>query len=277
MAFPTSLTKAQDRNVVKGICTTNGTAVSRVSGDAFTSILCGTIEIGGSVGAAGVLYAISSITDANHLILAISAGVQIGVYFTAALEIKAAHLNALETKVGIDGSIDPDSLDYRVEQLENPPPPPSPIAGVVQKVCKIYSAFNNPTPSAIPWGDSLPQPTEGFEFMVSDDFTPIDGANILLVTVFCNAASHAAGSHIIGALFKDDDVNAFAAAAQDCATPDNEVVLTFIGKLVAPGAGPFIFKFRASASGSQMFFNGSGNQKFGGVSASSITIEEVNA
>jgi hypothetical protein len=122
MGYPTTLSNAQDRNAVAGTCNTNGTAVTRVTGGNFTSIICGFIEIGGSIDQLGVLYPISSITDADHLILSSSAGVQTGVYFTAAVEIKAVHLNALENKVGIDNSSDPDSLDFRVKALEEAPP-----------------------------------------------------------------------------------------------------------------------------------------------------------
>jgi len=117
--YPTTLTQAQNRNSVAGTCNTNGTAVTRVTGDSFTSIVCGFIEIGGSVDQSGVLYGISSITDADHLVLSSSAGVQSGVYFTAALEIKAIHLNALEAKVGVDDSTDTNSLDNRVKSLES--------------------------------------------------------------------------------------------------------------------------------------------------------------
>lgn len=110
--FPTVLTQVQDRNAVAGTCNTNGTAVARVSGNNFTSITCGFIEIGGSAEQSGTLYAIVSITDADNLVLATSAGVQTGAYFTAAIEIVAKHLNNLEAKVGIDGSAVPASLDY---------------------------------------------------------------------------------------------------------------------------------------------------------------------
>ena len=76
MSYPTTLTQAQDRNSVAGTCNTNGTAVTRVTGDSFTSIVCGFIEIGGNVDQPGILYGISSNTDADHLILSSSAGVQ---------------------------------------------------------------------------------------------------------------------------------------------------------------------------------------------------------
>lgn len=121
MGYPTTLSHAQDRNAVAGTCNVSGTAVSRVTGENFTSIICGFIEIGGNIDQPGVLYPISSITDADHLILSSSAGVQTGVYFTAAVEIKAVHLNALENKVGIDSSSDPGSLDKRVKTLEEVP------------------------------------------------------------------------------------------------------------------------------------------------------------
>jgi len=121
VSYPTTLTQAQDRNAVAGTCNTNGTAVTRVTGDSFTSIVCGFIEIGGSVDQPGILYEISSITDADHLVLSSSAGVQSEVYFTDALEIKAIHLNALEAKVGVDDSTDTSSLDNRMKSLESQP------------------------------------------------------------------------------------------------------------------------------------------------------------
>ena len=147
MSFPTNLTQAQNRNSVAGTCNTNGTAVTRVTGDSFTSIVCGFIEIGGSVDQPGILYGISSITDADHLILSSSAGVQSGVYFTAALEIKAIHLNALEAKVGVDDSTDTSSLDNRVKSLESQPSCPWRIGDLLPSTREV-SAGNPENPNA---------------------------------------------------------------------------------------------------------------------------------
>jgi len=149
VSYPTTLTQAQDRNSVAGTCNTNGTAVTRVTGDSFTSIVCGFIEIGGSVDQPGILYEISSITDADHLILSSSAGVQSEVYFTAALEIKAIHLNALEAKVGVDDSTDTSSLDNRVKSLESQPSCPWRIGDLLPSTREVSAG--NPENPNVTW------------------------------------------------------------------------------------------------------------------------------
>jgi len=81
--------------------------------------------------------------------------VQNGVYFTAALEIKAIHLNALEAKVGVDDSTDTSSLDNRLAVLE------SQLAGIPNDSFEIDSDADG-----IPdnWDLSLfPGGTAGFE------------------------------------------------------------------------------------------------------------------
>ena len=62
-----------------GVVSTNGTAVTRVSGDEFNIDWAAgkTIEIN------GVVYAIASVTDKDSLVLNITAGVQASVSFTA--------------------------------------------------------------------------------------------------------------------------------------------------------------------------------------------------
>ena len=149
MSYPTTLTQAQNRNSVAGTCNTNGTAVTRVTGDSFTSIVCGFIEIGGSVDQPGILYGISSITDADHLVLTSSAGVQNEVYFTAALEIKAIHLNALETKVGVDDSTDTSSLDNRMKSLESRPSCPWRIGDLLPSTREVSAG--NPENPNVTW------------------------------------------------------------------------------------------------------------------------------
>ena len=141
MSYPTTLTQAQDRNSVAGTCNTNDTAVTRVTGDSFVSIVCGFIEIGGSVDQPGTLYEISSITDADHLVLTSSAGVQSEVYFTAALEIKAIHLNALEAKVGVDDSTVVTSLDYLLKNAASVDPghKHTPVSGTVANVVTVQT------------------------------------------------------------------------------------------------------------------------------------------
>ena len=138
MSYPTTLTQAQNRNSVAGTCNTNDTAITRVTGDSFTSIVCGFIEIGGSVDQPGILYEISSITDADHLILSSSAGVQNEIYFTAALEIKAIHLNALEAKVGVDDSAVVTSLDYLLKNAASVDPGHKHTTSVLVAVGSLY-------------------------------------------------------------------------------------------------------------------------------------------
>ncbi|MHB0965559.1 MAG: hypothetical protein ACYC36_03805 [Bellilinea sp.] len=130
--------------------------------------------------------------------------------------------------------------------------------------------------TVMPWDDTIPQITEGDQYM-SLAITPKSAANLLKIDVVFNYANSAADG-VMG-LFQDTTANALAAATQ---TTDNgarqyQIVLTHY--MTAGTASATTFRVRAGpASAATMTFNGAaGARKLGGVMASSVTITEINA
>lgn len=131
--------------------------------------------------------------------------------------------------------------------------------------------------TTIPWDDTIPQITEGTEFMTLA-ITPTSATNILQIDVVANL-NVSAVNYVIGALFQDSTANALDAVAvyQEGASRAMQVKLSF--RMVAGTIAATTFRFRAGTGGAAtLTFNGEvGARKFGGVMLSSITITEIKA
>lgn len=130
--------------------------------------------------------------------------------------------------------------------------------------------------ATIPGDDSVPQNTEGTEFMTLA-ITPKSAGNTLKIdVVFCVGVSTARTP--IVALFQDSTAAALAAAWETCSGSPSVAVIAFTHYMTAGVAGtPTTFKVRAGPdAAATITFNGiSGGRIFGGVMASSITITEI--
>jgi hypothetical protein len=133
----------------------------------------------------------------------------------------------------------------------------------------------------IPFDDTVPQNTEGKEFM-SASITPRNSANQLVIEVVFNF-SHSTSDVVIAALFQDANANALKSASlltpNVAGTPAGMGQIVIRYKMTAGTTSPITFKVRAGpASGGTLTFNGVGGaRKLGGVLASSITIREYVA
>ena len=175
------------------------------------------------------------------------------------------HLNAidaLEEKVGVDGSAVTTSHDYRIYRQG------------VQTVTTAYTAVDTGT-TTMPFDDTIPQNTEGDEFMTRA-ITPTNASNILQIEClfWCSVSG---ATDLMYGLFQDSTANAIAAgsggAGQSGAAP-SLVILRH--RMVAGTTSATTFKFRAGSDGAGTWtMNGnSGARKFGGVLASRMTITE---
>ena len=128
----------------------------------------------------------------------------------------------------------------------------------------------------MPYDDTIPQNTEGKEFM-SLAITPTSATNKIRVQVVFNFANSSGASAICLGLFQDSTANALAAVANEdsAAGIPSQMVLDYT--MTAGTTSATTFKVRAGPSGAQtLTFNGSaGARKFGGVMCSSITITEI--
>jgi hypothetical protein len=126
----------------------------------------------------------------------------------------------------------------------------------------------------IPFDDTIPQITEGTEFMTLA-ITPSSATNTLIIQVTLVTSLSVANNSTV-ALFQDSTANALAAVASQpgitITTPQ-----TFNYKMTAGTTSSTTFRVRAGGgAASTITINGfAGGRIFGGVMASTITIYEV--
>lgn len=146
----------------------------------------------------------------------------------------------------------------------------------VQIVSTNYSAFASGT-GIIPYDDTIPQNTEGTEFM-TQAITPKSATNILSIDVTFFGA-HTALTNYIMALFQDSGVNALSATNISAPGAGYLQIITLRYSMVAGTTSSTTFKVRAggSAAGTMAMNGDSGARRFGGVAASNIRIIEYKA
>jgi hypothetical protein len=152
-------------------------------------------------------------------------------------------------------------------------------AGAVVQVVNFQTGALATGTGTIPADDTIPQNTEGNEFMTLA-VTPTSSTNILQIdVVFFGATSSAGLSVILAALFQDSNVNAIACGMGLCATANGQVGIRFTHRMVAGTTSATTFRLRVGGNGAgTTTFNGSGGARyFGGTMASSITITEIKA
>lgn len=151
------------------------------------------------------------------------------------------------------------------------------LTGVpVQLVSTMYSAASTTT-SLIPEDDTVPQITEGTEFM-TQAITPKSATNRL----FIRARAHVSPSNIndtIGALFQDANANALAGNIRSSSGASAMPGLDIEHDMVAGTTSATTFRVRLGlALAGTLTFNGFGGaRKLGGISLSSISILEYKA
>jgi hypothetical protein len=171
-----------------------------------------------------------------------------------------------------------DGLPYLIDEADVVTPVDSGGGGgggaVVQVVNTETGAVATGT-TVIPFDDTIPQNTEGDQYM-SLAITPTDAGNILLIDVVVQL-SHSVAAWDAAALFQDSTANALAAivAYQDLAGAG--MTLHFRHKMTAGTTSATTFKVRAGgqAAGTTTFNGQAAGRIYGGVMASSITITEI--
>ena len=148
----------------------------------------------------------------------------------------------------------------------------------VQQVVSYLTGAVATGTTAIPFDDTIPQITEGDQYM-SLSITPKSATSKLIIDVVAYVSFSSAGAWIPGALFQDSTANALASivyhlANSDSSCIDAPLVMRYV--MTSGTTSATTFKFRAGASGGTLTFNGvSGNRYFGGTMASGIIITEI--
>lgn len=130
----------------------------------------------------------------------------------------------------------------------------------------------------IPLDDTIPQITEGDEYMTLA-ITPKSATNTLKIEVKAFLANETAGRVLIGALFQGSTANALAATAEFQDTANGRLLLTVTHTMDAGTTSSTTFRFRVGAhSTGTTTFNGSGGARlFGAITKSSMVITEYKA
>lgn len=128
--------------------------------------------------------------------------------------------------------------------------------------------------TVIPFDDTIPQNTEGDEYM-SLSITPTSATNTLYIDVVFVCSLSSAQDFTI-ALFQDSITNAIAALPENVNGASVTRTTAFRYKMTAGTTSPTTFKVRAGGVTGTLRFNGSfGARLYGGVCTSSITITEI--
>lgn len=145
---------------------------------------------------------------------------------------------------------------------------------MIQVKAANFSAVATTT-STIPYDDTVPQITEGAEFMTLS-ITPKSATNRLFIEAKGYLASSASIQDMTGALFQDATANAIAAGDMTISGPQYCVMLPIFHDMVAGTTSATTFRFRAggSVAGTTTFNGSAGGRKFGGITLSTMRIIE---
>jgi|TARA_R110002074_G_C12237405_1_gene638878 hypothetical protein len=150
------------------------------------------------------------------------------------------------------------------------------VNGIVQIVNVQTGAVATGT-TAIPYDDTIPQNTEGDEFMTLA-ITPKHASNKLKIDVVWLGSQSNSLSYMIATLFQDSTAGALAAGFQGKSrSSSDESGIIFTHYMAAGTTSETTFKVRAGAASGTTTFNGHTTARtLGGVVASSITITEYS-
>lgn len=151
------------------------------------------------------------------------------------------------------------------------------VGDVVQMVHASTGAVATGT-TTIPLDDTIPQITEGTEFLTAA-ITPTNASNILQIDVVLSLSNSAGAGTMIAALFRDATANALACGAQVQANSGVLTQVRITHRVTAGSTAATTFRVRAGFStAATVTLNGAlGARLFGGVIVSSITITELRA
>lgn len=146
----------------------------------------------------------------------------------------------------------------------------------VQIVSTNYSNMTT-TSTVLPYDDTIPQNTEGAEFM-TQAITPKSATNKLIIEAICMISCSVAAQMTI-ALFQDSTANALAATDAYIDAATGNIMLPLMFTMTAGTASSTTFKIRggAATAGTTTFNGQAGVRRFGGITVSAIKITEVQA
>jgi hypothetical protein len=150
-------------------------------------------------------------------------------------------------------------------------------AGKIVQVVNTQTGTYATGTTTTPFDDTIPQKTEGTEFMTLA-ITPTNSSNKLLIEVESMATVSASAVRMTLALFQDATAGALAATCSVPHAANNGHTTSMAHYMTAGTTDATTFKVRIGGdTSSNIYFNGaSAARKLGGVAASSITITEIS-
>ena len=151
----------------------------------------------------------------------------------------------------------------------------STTAGTIIQKVNVQTGAGATGTTTLPFDDTIPQNTEGDEYMTLA-ITPTNSSNKLLIEVVAIFTGATIQTYVC-ALFQDSTAGALAAALRVNSNSNGGETTSFNHYMAAGTTSETTFKVRiGGGSGGLCTFNGNvGARKLGGVSASSITITEI--
>lgn len=152
------------------------------------------------------------------------------------------------------------------------------VGMVAQVVSTGYAAVATGT-TTIPYDDTIPQNTEGIEFM-TQAITPKSATNILVIqAIGVLSCSSGANDVMQMALFQDSTANALAATANMMLLDSVIQTNLLIHSMVAGTTSSTTFKIRAGSNqaGTTTFNGAGGTRLYGAITKSSIVVTEYKA
>ncbi len=157
------------------------------------------------------------------------------------------------------------------------PPLLVPASILLQRVSTVTGASATGT-TVIPFDDTIPQNTEGDQYMTLA-ITPKSSTSILKISAQAVSSNGTAARNQAIALFQDSTASALAVANifENVGTAMNTTSLLYTMTSGTTSSTTFKIRIGANNTGTTTFNGASGGRLFGGVSNSSITIEEYSA
>jgi hypothetical protein len=148
-------------------------------------------------------------------------------------------------------------------------------AGAILQVVNFQTGAVATGTTAIPIDDTIPQNTEGNEYMTLA-ITPTNANSKLLIEV-TGLFSSSVANNLIVALFQDSTANALASTWFYQGAVTSGTIVSFNHYMTAGTTSATTFKVRAggSSAGTTTFNGAAGARYLGGTLASSITITEL--
>ena len=150
-------------------------------------------------------------------------------------------------------------------------------AGTIVQVVNVTTSTMATGTTTIPIDDTIPQNTEGTEFMTLA-VTPTSASNKLIISVESELAYSASGTLVSIVLFQDSTANAIAITTETLGGGANWYLThSLVHYMTAGSTSATTFKIRSGGhQAGTVTFNGSnGARAYGGVANSSITIWEI--